>query len=1125
MSLYILAVAVVLDATALGLAVNPATNRSRWPWPLDAIRQQPFPFLAVFTVFAAVLALAQVFLQQRVAAVAGDPPPPDAPVVPEWVVDREQARLVVAAVLARGRSGRPVGITAGVHGAGGFGKTTVADLVRADRRLRRVFGGRVYEVTIGRDVRGSAAIAAKVAQATKFITGDETAFDDPEMAGAHLGRLLAARPRTLLVLDDVWEAEQLAPFLIGARERCVRLVTTRIPGVLPADAERIEVDRMSPQQARRVLLRDLPTLPAPVVAELLEATGGWALLLRLANQYIAKAIRRGDTPDVAASGLWEALRQAGPAAVDDPALAVDFGARKQRAASVRATIEASVTLLSDPSHDRVRLAELGVFAADEAVPAALVAALWAGTAGLTARHAGDLCLALAELSLIRWDPADGGRLGMHDVIRDYLRAELGAERIQEANAALVDRLAEGLPTAAADPEGSTMPAWWESDEGFVLDHGIEHLLDAGYADQAEMLAADLRWIGARLFQRGPTAAIKDLELIGTSAAAGRARDLMRIAHLLTPTDPAHALTAILHSRLAPLPAWRQQVARLGQAPACLPVLRNLWDPPDLPDPAMRRVLIASRGANSVAISPDGTWLATTGAWDKTVRIWDRAAGTMTAAFEHDDPVRSVAIGPDGTWLATTVDPDDDVGADSSIQIWDVAGGALIATIGHDYSAGSVAIGPDGTWLATTGRSDSDGTVRIWDRAGGTLTTTLHHDDAVRSVAISPDGSRLATTVRGDGTVRIWDPISGTVITNLYHHGTAFSVAISPDGKWVATTTTVSGIYDGTVHIWDVARRVPLSILHCSEPVLSMAISPDGTWLATTGAYRGEMRIWDLTADTAIAATAAHNRSVWSVAIGPDGTWLATTGDGDVGRVRIWDRASGTVTAVLEQVGLMSSVEISPDGTWLATIDDGGGTARIWDLADGTVTASLHHDRRLGSVAISPDGSWLATTDSVERTVRIWAPDSGTVTAALEHPGRVRSAIISPDGARLVTVTAASEFTSISEYVGDTVSIWDLASGTVINTLRHDSPVDSVAISRDGTWLATITPSMSDPMAQIWNVADGTVTATLRHPRAPNSVAISPDGAWLATTEGETVRIWDRVSGLAATMLRTEDELT
>ncbi|WP_405443929.1 hypothetical protein OG373_04160 [Streptomyces avidinii] len=56
----------------------------------------------------------------------------------------------------------------------------------------------------------------------------------------------------MLVLDDVWEAEQLDPFLTGGR-RCVRLVTTRNPALLPHSAQRIPVDQMSPEQARPVL--------------------------------------------------------------------------------------------------------------------------------------------------------------------------------------------------------------------------------------------------------------------------------------------------------------------------------------------------------------------------------------------------------------------------------------------------------------------------------------------------------------------------------------------------------------------------------------------------------------------------------------------------------------------------------------------------------------------------------------------------------------------------------------------------------------------------------------------------------------------------------------------------------
>ncbi|MFI6005233.1 NB-ARC domain-containing protein [Streptomyces sp. NPDC051366] len=158
--------------------------------------------------------------------------------VPDWVVDRNEGSRAVAAVCAGRRTvGRAVAITTSLEGAGGFGKTTLAAVVCASPRVRCHFRGRIFTVTIGRDVRGRAAVAAKAAEATRFITGDPAAYDDPDRAGAHLGRLLDERPRTLLVLDDVWEGEQLAPFLQGGK-RCVRLVTTRVPALLPPGSAR-----------------------------------------------------------------------------------------------------------------------------------------------------------------------------------------------------------------------------------------------------------------------------------------------------------------------------------------------------------------------------------------------------------------------------------------------------------------------------------------------------------------------------------------------------------------------------------------------------------------------------------------------------------------------------------------------------------------------------------------------------------------------------------------------------------------------------------------------------------------------------------------------------------------------
>jgi len=103
-----------------------------------------------------------------IAARPKELPPPDQR-VPDWVIERptEMARAIAALTSARAGT---VGITTALQGAGGFGKTTLAKMVCADRRVRRHFGGRVHWVTVGRDLRAAAAAAAKVNDVIRLVT-------------------------------------------------------------------------------------------------------------------------------------------------------------------------------------------------------------------------------------------------------------------------------------------------------------------------------------------------------------------------------------------------------------------------------------------------------------------------------------------------------------------------------------------------------------------------------------------------------------------------------------------------------------------------------------------------------------------------------------------------------------------------------------------------------------------------------------------------------------------------------------------------------------------------------------------------------------------------------------------
>ncbi|MER5384269.1 NB-ARC domain-containing protein [Streptomyces sp. NPDC002688] len=1136
----VLACTGIVLAAALSLAANAATGQDRWPGPLDWLRRYPWPAVGLLLALSVVAIAVMTWRQERPSAGRDDPPPPEPAAVPEWFVARAETRQAVEAVL---RDNGSVGITTSLWGAGGFGKTTLATAVCAHRRVRRRFSGRIYTVTIGRDVRGRAAVAAKVAEVTRFITGDTTEFDDPDLAGAHLGRLLNQRPqRMLLVLDDVWEDEQLAPFLHGGRH-CARLITTRHPALLPANASRIPVDEMSPDQARALLTWELPPMPAGLLQDLLRTTGRWALLLRLTNRLIAEQTATGADPADAARQALQQLRTQGPTAVDDPSRPWNLDDPRERSRAVRATVEAATTML--PAGGAQRFAELAVFAEDEAVPISLVALLWQATGALTEPQTRSLCRDMERLSLLTLTPDHGGRIGLHDVIRDYLRGDLGDAALAARHGSLVEAVAATLDAAAPRMPSPGHPgperAWWDLQDGYMQDHLIEHLVAAGRTTQAEAVASDLRWIEARLAQRGPTAPWSDLTHVNTLLTRLLARPLAQAAHLLTPTNPAHARNHVLYSRLQPHRYWRDQVAARTHTTSPRPLLVNRWAPPDIPDPALQRTITGhTDSVETMAVCPDGTWLAT-GCRDGTVRVWEVASGTCTRTLPDDaGPADSIAISPDGTWLATGY-------PDGRVSVWEVASGTCTRTFPDSAGrAWTVAISPDGAWLAA---GYPDGTVRVWDVARATHARTLFEDiDSVVSLTFSPDGAQLVA-VDDYGTACVWDVASG-VTRNLNlngHNDHVLSVAFSADGTWLTT-----GCEAGVARVWDIATgTLTLTLTGHAEPVYSVAVSPDGTWLAT-GSRDGAVRIWDTVTGDCTRTLTGHTSPVTTVAISPDATWLAS-GSSDR-TVRIWDQISGAPPVhPLSRAGEVWSLAISPDNAWLAT-GSRDGAVRVWDIATGTCTRTLtRHTDPVTTMAISPDGTWLATgsndctthlwdvaagarirtlarrtnpvtavtvspdgtwlaTGSNDGIVRLWDAATGTCTRTLTghaSPARL-SVAISPDGTWLATTSSDS-----------TVRIWDVATGTGTLTLAgHTDRVRSLAISPDGTRIAT---GSGDSTVRVWDTATGTCVLTLAgHTDRVLSVAISPDGAWLATTSNDcTVRVWDMTTGSTVTLVRTE----
>jgi WD40 repeat protein len=1093
------------------------------------------------------LALMAAAVQARVTRSPGadaDPPPPSREPVPEWVVGRPAEVGHVVTALTRGRR-RSRGTTVVLHGAGGFGKTTLARLVSADPRVRRRFDERVYQVTVGRDAQGSAAIAAAVNTAVGLITGNRPSYPTAREAGQNLSRVMDARPRALLVLDDVWTQEQLAPFLLGGAH-WGRLVTTRMPAASFRDCDTLTVSRMTATQARAVLTAGLTELDGPVLEQLLQATGRWPLLLRLINRMLSGQADLG--ADLTAKGqeLLGRLQAGGPGSVDsvdslDRGAPDLLGDPEQRSRAVRSTIEASTALLD--ADEVTRLNELSVFAQDESVPARLAIELWKTTSGVTTSRWDGLCQRLADLGLITLKNAS---ITSHDVVRDFLRHQVGDARLSELSRLLVDTAAVGLP--AGEPLATGLPtaslSWWElpRQDRYLRDHLIGHLLDAGQAAEAEALAGDLRWVGARLETSGPLAPAADLALVATSRAERLEAALTRVAHLLAPTEPGAAVVDILHSRVATDPEWGPQVSVLRDRYQ-RPRLVNRWPLPDLPDSRLKRVLtIGQQRVSALAIAPDGSWLAA-GSWDGSMRIWDTATGQQRAKLAQQyDRVTALAIAPDGGWLASGY-------FYGRLQTWDARTGEKRGTITPDKDAsGRVTLitirqggqlqfrqsgrlwevlAPDASWLASPDEKWGSGTVKIWDTATGQERAALTgHQGRVNAAASAPDGSWLASA-GNDATVRIWDTATGQERAALTGHlGHVDAVAIAPDGSWLASAGR-----DATVRIWDAAtgrERMTLTSYRgwvnpdALQPhrgwVTALAIAPDGSWLAA-GDETGTVLIWDTSAGPEHAIQASHQHDVSRLAIAPDGSWLAASDHHS--SLRIWDTATGQEKAALRHARRVAALAIAPDSSWLATSEDQG-RVRVWDADSGqeraALTGSLLGDAAL---AIAPDSSWLAFRSGTLGTVWIWDAAANEIRATLT--GHKRTGINVVNDRAGVPLAAGGDTKAwrgtMAAFVGPdgswlatngndgTVRIWDTATGRERGTLTGHRGLTTVAIAPDGSWLVT---AGDDGTARIWDPATWRERAALAgHRRGVAAVAIAPDSSWLATlgTDG-TARIWD-----------------
>ena len=203
----------------------------------------------------------------------------------------------------------------------------------------------------------------------------------------------------------------------------------------------------------------------------------------------------------------------------------------------------------------------------------------------------------------------------------------------------------------------------------------------------------------------------------------------------------------------------------------------------------------SQSALAVAFSRTGQSIMV-GRRNGSIELWDSRTGEMrTSLGGHLRGTTSLAIHPNGRWLASS-------GSDRTVKIWDLSSGEALQTLtGHSQTIFSIAFDETGDRLASC---DFDAVTKIWDVQTGAEIHENRGGWAAHGLAFGSNNLvavALQTNSAGDGAIALWDAETGNsrgvVLSGVPALRTVRSVRFNADGS------LVSAGEDGLVRIWNV----------------------------------------------------------------------------------------------------------------------------------------------------------------------------------------------------------------------------------------------------------------------------------------------------------------------------------
>uniref|UniRef100_A0ABI7ZEC0 CARD domain-containing protein n=1 Tax=Felis catus TaxID=9685 RepID=A0ABI7ZEC0_FELCA len=945
-----------------------------------------------------------------------------------------------------------------IYGMAGCGKSVLAaETVRDHSFLDGCFPGGVHWVSVGK--QDKSGLLMKLQNLCARLDQDESFSQrlplNIEEAKDRLRILMLRKhPRSLLILDDVWD-----PWVLKAFDnQCQILITTRDKSVTdsvmgPKYVVSVEsglgkekgLEILSlfvnmkkadlPEQAHSIIkeCKGSPLVVSLIGALLRDFPNRWDYYLRQLQNKQFKRIRKSSFYD------YEAL---------DEAMSI------------------SVEMLREDIKDYYT--DLSILQKDVKVPTKVLCILW----DMETEEVEDILQEFVNKSLLFCD-RNGKSFCyyLHDLQVDFL-IEKNRNQLQDLHKKLITQFQRHHQPHTLSPDQEDCMYWYN----FLA----YHMASANMHKELCALMFSLDWIKAKTELVGPAHLI---------------HEFVEYRHILDEKDCAVCENFQEFLSLNGHLLGRQPFPNIVQLGLCEPETSEVYQQAKLQakqevDNGMLYLEWINKKNNKnlsrlvvrphtdavyhACFSEDGQRIASCGV-DKTLQVFKAETGEKLLEIKaHEDEVLCCAFSADDRFIATC-------SVDKKVKIWNSMTGELV----HIYDEHSEQVNcchfTNNSHHLLLATASSDCFLKLWDLTQKECRNTMFgHTNSVNHCRFSPDDKLLASC-SADGTLKLWDVKSANERESI-NVKQFFLNSEEPQEdmevivkccSWSADGASIMVAAKNKIFLWNMDSclkvadcRGHLSWVHC------VMFSPDGSSFLTSSDDQ-TIRLWE-TKKVCENSAIVLKQDIDVVFQENEVMVLAVD---NVRHLQLINGKTGQTDYLTE--AQVSCCCLSPHLEYIAFGGEDGAIEILELLNNRIFQSRIGHKKTVRHIQFTDDGKTLISS-SDDSSIQVWNWQSEEYVFLQAHQETVKDFRLLKNSRLL------------SWSFDGTVKVWSIITGRIEKDfVCHQDTVLSCDISPDATKFSS---TSADKTAKIWNVSNG----ELLHLCAPISVeeGAATHGGWV-----------------------------